>query len=115
MIGSPTTLTTSCQRSRHFIPSSSIKNDTSSPHPFIADIRTIQKSIHECCGRIGHKADAYIIRGKKFLPPSIIININQFNGLHAHEPNEPPRKWGNQPTSAHFKPRNYPYNTIPVV
>ena len=38
MIGSPTTLTTSGQSSHHFIPSSSINNDTASIQPFIASL-----------------------------------------------------------------------------
>ena len=45
MIGYPTKLTTSSQSSHNFVSSSSIKNDIESLHPFIADIRMIQKSI----------------------------------------------------------------------
>ena len=86
MIGAPTTLTNSGQRSNNFSPSSSIKNDTVSVQPVIADLRIIHKSICECCGRFGHKSDARTIRGPKFLPPSIIRNMNQFNALHGDEP-----------------------------
>ena len=45
MIGSPTKLTTSCQRSHHFVTLYSIKNDTAYLHPVIAAIRMRQKSI----------------------------------------------------------------------
>ena len=55
MIGILTTLTTLDQRSHHFVPSSSIKNDIETVQPVIADLRTNQKSICECCGSIGHK------------------------------------------------------------
>ena len=39
----------------------------------------------------------------KFLPPSLIIVINQFNALYGEEPNEPPREWNIQPSVDHFK------------
>ena len=45
MIGAPTELNTSVQRSHHFGPSPFINNDTSSLQPVIAEIRTIQKII----------------------------------------------------------------------
>ena len=92
MIGAPTTFTTSVQRSHNFIPLSSRNNDTETPQPVIAALRMRQKIIWECCGRIGHKADACIIRGPKFLPPSLRIKMNQFNALHGDEPKEPPRE-----------------------
>ena len=82
IIGAPTTLTTSYQRSHHFFPLYSIKNDTASLQPVIAAIQMIQKSICKCCGNIVHKDDACIIRGPKFLPPSLRRNMNQFNDLH---------------------------------
>ena len=66
MIGDPTTLTTSVQRSHHLSPSTYIKNDTTSLQLVIAALCTIQKSIREGCGRIGHKADAWIIRGPNY-------------------------------------------------
>ena len=91
IIGAPKILTTSGQRSHHFIPSSSINNDTASIHPLIADICTKQKSICECCGRIGHKSDACIICGPQFLPLLLRRKINQFNAIHGDEPNEPPK------------------------
>ena len=75
----------------------------------------IQKSICECCGMIGHKSDAYIIRGPKFLPPSIIIKMNQFNDLFGEEPTDPSREWNIQPPVAHFKSRTSPPKTSPVV
>ena len=68
-----------------------------------------------CCGTIGHKTDACIIRGPKFLSPSLIRNINQFNALHGEEPNEPPREWNSQHPAGQLKPRNPLPNTIPVV
>ena len=74
-----------------------------------------QKSICECCKRIGRKANACIIRGPKFLTPSIIINTNQLNALHSEEPNEPPREWNIQPPAAHSRSITYPDNTIPMV
>ena len=91
MIGDPTTFATSSQRYHYFSPSSSINNDTAYLQPVIESLRTIQKSICECCVRIGHKSDACIIRGPKFLPPSLRRNINQFNAIHGDEPDEPPR------------------------
>ena len=82
MIGSPTTLTTSGQRSHHFSPLYPIKNDAATLQPVIEALRTRNKSICEFCGRIGHKANACIIRGPKYPPPSLRINMNQFNALH---------------------------------
>ena len=87
MIVDPTTFTTSGQLSHSFIPVSSINNDTESLQPVIADLSTRQMIISEFCGIIGHKADACIICGPKFLPPSLRRNINQFNALHGNEPN----------------------------
>ena len=83
IIGAPTTLTTSGHRSRHFGSSSSSKNYATTLQPVIAAFRMRQKSICEYCGIIGHKDDACIIRGPKFLPPSLRRNMNQFNALHA--------------------------------
>ena len=91
MIWAPTTLTTSGQRSHNFGPSSSINNDTASTQPVIEALCMIHKSICKCCGMIRHKADACIIRGPKFLPPSLRRNMNQFNTLHGGKPTEPPR------------------------
>ena len=115
MIGAPTTLTTLVQRYHHFSPSFSINNDTASLQSVIVDLRTRQKHICECCVIIGHKADACIIGGPKFLPPSLRININQFNALHGDKKNEPPRECNIQTPSAHFKCRTSPTNTIHVV
>ena len=52
MIGDPTTLNTSGHRSHHLGPSSSSNNDATTLQPVILDLRTRQKSICECCGRI---------------------------------------------------------------
>ena len=92
MIGAPNTLTTSVHRYHHFCPSSSSNNDEATLQPVIAALRMRQKSICECCGRIGHKADACIIRGPKFFPPSLRRKMNQFNALHGDETKEPPRE-----------------------
>ena len=115
MIGDPKTLTTSGQRSHHFGPSSPRNNDAATLQPFIAAICMRQKSICECCGRIGHKADACIIRGPKLLPLSLRRKINQLNALHGDEPKEPPREWNSQPPEAHFKSRSSPSRTNPVI
>ena len=115
MIGAPTILTTSGQHYRHFSPSSSIKNYAETLQPVVASLHTRQKSICECCGRIGHKADACIIRCPKFLPTSLRRKMNQFNALHGDEPNETPREWNSQNTTSHFKSRTYPSKTNPVI
>ena len=75
----------------------------------------LQKSICEFCRKIGHKADACIIRGPKFLPTIIRRNINQFNALHGDEPKQSPREWNSQPPEAHLKSRSSPSRTSPVV
>ena len=115
MIGYPTTLTTSGHRSHHFSSSSSRSNDAATLQTVIADLRMRQKNICECCGIIGHKADACIIRGPKFLPPSFRRNMNQFNALHGDEPKDPPREWNSQPPAANLKSRFSPSRTNPVV
>ena len=82
IIGAPTTLTTLGHSSQHFVYSSFINNDAATLQSVIAALRMRQKSTCECCGRIGHTADACIIRGTKFLPPSLRIKMNQFNAIH---------------------------------
>ena len=89
-IGAPTLLNTSGQSSHHFIPSYYINTDTASLQPVIVALQTIHKSICECCGRIGHKSDAYIICGSIFIPPSIRRKTNNLNTLHGDETDEPP-------------------------
>ena len=115
MIGDPTTLNTSGKRSHHFGPSYFINSDAETLHPVIAALRMRWKIICECCGRIGHKADACIICGPKFLPPNLRRKMNQFNALHGDEPNETPRKWNSQPPEAHFKYRYSPSRTNPLI
>ena len=115
IIGAPTTFATSGRISHHFSTSYSINNDTASLQTVISYLCMRQKSICELCRRIGHKSDACIIRGQKFLPLSLRRNINQFNALHGEEPNEPPREWSDQPPEDHFKLRTSPTNTSPVV
>ena len=85
MLGSSTSLTTSGQRSHHFVPLSCSNKDEATLHPVIAALHMIQNSICECCGIIGHKSDACIIRGPKFLPPSLRKKINQLNAYHGDE------------------------------
>ena len=41
--------------------------------------------------------------------------MNQFNYLCGDEPTEPPREWNCQPPKYHFKSRNSPPKTSPVV
>ena len=101
--------------SHHFGPSSSINNYAATLQKVIAALRTRQKIICECCGGIGHKSDACIIRGPKCLSPSLRRKMNQFNALHGNSPKEPPREWNSQPPSAHFKSRSSPSRTNPVV
>ena len=113
IIGATTTLTTSGQHSNHFSPSSPIKNYAATLQPVIESLRTIQKSICEWCGRIGHKADACIIHGQKYRPPILRRNMNKFNTLHDDEQIEPPREWSSQPPAAHFKSRTSPSKTNP--
>ena len=115
MIGSPTTLTTSGQRSHHFSPSYYINNDAATLQIFISDLQTRQKIICECCGRIGHKADACIIRGPKFLPTILRRKMNQLNSLHGEKTKEPPREWNIQPPEYQIKFRSSPSRTNPVI
>ena len=112
IIGAPTTLTTSVQRSHHFGLSSSSNNDAETLQLFIASLHMRQKSICECCGRIEHKVDSCIIRGIKFLPPSLRRKMNQSNAQHGNKPKEPPREWNIQPLEAHFKSRSSPLTLI---
>ena len=81
-IGSSTTLNTSSQWYHNFGPSSSTDNDTETLQPVIAALCVWQKSVCKLCGRIGHKDDASTIHRPKLPPPSLKININQFNTLH---------------------------------
>ena len=115
MIGAPTTLTNSGHSSHHFGPSSSSNNDAATIQSVISALRMRQKIICECCGRIGHKANACIIRGSKFLPSSLRIKMNKFNALHGGEPKEPPREWNSQPPAAHLKSRSSSSRTNPMV
>ena len=74
----------------------------------------IKNIIFKCCVRIGHKDDACIIHGPKFLQPSLKRNMNQFNTLHGEEPNEPTREWNSQPPPSHFKSSASSSNTSPL-
>ena len=69
----------------------------------------------EFCGIIAHKDDACIIRGPKFLPPSLRRNINQLNALLGDKPTETPRKWNSQPLAVYFKSLILPTKTSPLV
>ena len=115
MIGAPTTFSTSGHRYHNFGPSYSSNNDETTLQPVIAALRMRQKSICECCGRIGHKADSCIICGTKFLPPSLSRKMNKSNALHGDEPKDPPREWNSQPPASHSKSRSYPPRTNLVV
>ena len=96
-------------------PSSYRNNDVATIQPVIAALRMRQKSICECCRRIWQKSDACIIRGPKFLPPSLRRKMNQFNALHSDKPKEPPRERNSQPPADHFTSRSSPSITNPVV
>ena len=115
MIGAPTKFTTSGQLSHNFGLSSSTNNYIETFHPVIAALNILQKIICELFGRIGLKSDACIIFGPKFLPPSLRRKIIQFKALYVNEPTDPPIEWSKQPPSAHFKFRNFPPKTSPVV
>ena len=82
---SPTTFTTSGQRSHHFVPSYSTNNGTATLHPVIADLSIRHIIIFKFYGSIGHKSNACIILVPNFLPPSIRRNVNQFNALYVDE------------------------------
>ena len=115
MLGAPTTLTTSGQRSHHFGPSYSRNNDAATFQPVIAALRMILKIICEYCGIIGHKADACIIRGTKSLPPSLRIKMNKFNAVHGDKPKESPREWNCKPLTDNFNYRTSTSRTHPVM
>ena len=76
MIGYPVTLTNSGQRYHHFGPSSSTNNDTETLQTVVAALHIRQKPICEFCEIIGHKSDAWIIRGLNFLPPYLRKILN---------------------------------------
>ena len=115
MIVDTTTLTTSGQRSHNFCTSSSINNDTEYLYIVIVDLHMRQITIYECCGRIGNKDYSCIIRGPKFLLPSLRRKMNQFNDIHGEEPNDPPRDWNRQTPADHFKSITSPPKISPVV
>ena len=115
IIEAPTTLTTSVQRSHNFFPSSSTKIYTETLQKVIVSLRIRHNIIWKCCGIIGHEADACIICGHNFLPPSLIINMNQFNALRVDEPTGPLIECNIQPPVSHFKSITYRPKTIPVV
>ena len=114
-IGAPTPLTTSVQGYHKLGPSSYINNYTAYLQTVIAALCTIQKSVCEYCGRIGHKSYACTTCGTKLLPPILRINMNKFNAFHGEDSNEPPREWSIQPPSSLFKYRTSSTNTRPVV
>ena len=85
IIGAPTILTPSGQQSRHFyfhIPSTMIQQLSSQLLQLSAwDGRVFANYVK----RIGYKANVCIIRGPKFLPPSLIRNMNKFVSLPGEE------------------------------
>ena len=115
IIGSPTTLTTSDQRSHRIYPSPPINNYAANLQPVIIALCMRQKIICECCGRIIHKTDVCIIRGTKFLPLNLRRKMDYFNTINGDEPKELQREWNNQPPEAHFKSRSSPYRTNHVI
>ena len=115
IIGYLTTLTTSGQRSQYFGPSSSTNNYKATTQPVIEAIRVQKNWIYEFCGRIGNKDDTCIISDPKLLPPSLKINMNQFNSLHGDEPTDPPRECNSHPPAYHFKYNTSLLKTSPVV
>ena len=115
MIVYPNKFTTSGQRSNNFGPSSSTNNDTATTQPIIAALRVRYNNIWEYYGIIGHKSDAWIIRGPKSLPPSLIGNMNQLNSLDGDGTTEPQREWNIQHPAVNFKYRTSPPKTSPVV
>ena len=56
-----------------------------------------------------------IISDQKLLPPSLRINMNQFNSLHGDEPTDPPRECNSHPPAYHFKYNTSLLKTSPVV
>ena len=66
------------------------KNDAATLQPVIKSLRNIEMSICECCRGIGHKSDACIICGPKFLLPNLSRKMIQFNALHGDKTKEPP-------------------------
>ena len=115
MVRSPTNLTTSGQLSHNFGPSSYINSYTAYLQTVISDLHTRQKIILKWCGRTGHKADVCIIRGPRFLPPSLWKKMDQFNTLHVEEPNEPTRECNIQPPAVYIKSQTSSPKIIPVI
>ena len=80
MFGAPTNMTYWGQLSHYCFHSN---NDaTTSLEPLIESHRSRKKIICGWCGRVERKSDLLIIRGPKFLPPSIRQNMKQYNELH---------------------------------
>ena len=74
-----------------------------------------KKNIYKCCGRIGHNSYACITCGPKFIPSSLIRNMNKFNALRVDEAIDPTIEWNRQTPPDHFKYRKSPTKTSPVV
>ena len=115
MTWAPTTLSTSSQRYHSFCPSSSTKIDTVTLHTVVAALYVWQDIICEWCGIIGHKDDACIVCGPKFLPPIIKINMNQFNSIRGDVPTDPPREWNSPYPEYWFKSSISLPKTSPVL
>ena len=73
IIGYPNVLTTSFHRSHYFGTSYSTNNDKATPQTVIAALHVRQNIIWECCGSIGHKADAIIVLGHSIINDGIYI------------------------------------------
>ena len=115
MIIYSTKLTTSGQISHNFGPLYSANNYKSTLHPVIAYLRFWQKNICEYCDKIGHKDDAWIIRGPNLIPPFLIRNMHQLNDLHGDESTDTPQEWNSQPQAADFKSITPPSKVSPMV
>ena len=84
IIGIPSNLTSSSHQFYYFNHTSSNNNDT---YFLQTEIAALCFNIFcEYCGTNGHKADSCIIRGSKFLPPSLREKMNQSNALNGDEP-----------------------------
>ena len=115
IIGSPTTLSNSGQRSHMFFISPYTNIDIATLRTFIEDLSVRKNIIGECYGRIGHKTDSWITHGPKFRPSNFRINLDKLNTVHGDESTEPPREWNKQTPAPHFKSNTSPPKTSPVV
>ena len=93
MIGVPTNLNYSIYFSHYCVHFDN--NDKYSLQPVIKALCVRQNITCECCGWIGHKSVYYIIIGHKFLQPSLVRNMNQYNRIKGDKPSETPIYFNN--------------------